>query len=215
MEQTLLELRGAVDGDAAVSDLAILVDHRAAAHGADLGHLPVNAVGRALIEHRAHDLGDHVACLVHDDSVALAHVFAVNLVDIVQRGARDGGAGNRHRIELGDRREHTGATHLDAYLAQDGLLFLGRELKGNGPARRAGGKAQVELLLKAVDLYDHAVDIVVQVTAMLERWAQNSWTSAGVAQRATLGLTLKPALRSQSRNSRWLWTCNGSVSAMA
>ena len=87
----------------------------------------------------------------------------------MQRGARDGGAGNRHRVELGDRREHTGAAHLDANFAQDGLLFLGRELKGNGPARRAGGKAQVELLLKAIDLYDHAVDVVIEVTAVLER----------------------------------------------
>ena len=57
----------------------------------------------------------------------------------------------------------------DANLAQDGLFFLGRELKGNGPAWCAGGKAQVELLLEAVDLYDHAVDVVVQVTAVLER----------------------------------------------
>ncbi len=80
-----------------------------------------------------------------------------------------GGAGNRHRIELGDRREHTGAAHLDANFAQDGLLFLGRELKGNGPARCAGGKAQVELLLETVHLYDHAVDVVIQVTAVLER----------------------------------------------
>ena len=87
----------------------------------------------------------------------------------MQRGARDGGAGNRHRVELGDRCEHTGAAHLDANLAQDGLLFLGRELKGNGPARCAGGKAQVELLLEAVHLYDHAVDVVVQIAAVLER----------------------------------------------
>ena len=169
MEQALLELCGAIDGDAAVSDLAILVDHGAAAHGADLGHVPVDRIGRTLVEHRAHDLGNHVARLVHDDSVALAHVFAADLVNVVQRGARDGGAGDRHRIELGDRREHTGAAHLDANLAQDGLLFLGRELKGNGPARRAGGKAQVELLLEAVHLYDHAVDVVIQVTAVLER----------------------------------------------
>ena len=168
VEQTLLELRGAIDGNTTVGDLAILVDHGAAAHGADLGHVPVNAVGRALVEHGAHDLGNHVACLVHDDSVALAHVFAADLVDVVQRGARDGGAGDRHRVELSDRREHTGAAHLDANLAQDGLLFLGRELKGDGPTRRTGGKAQVELLLEAVDLYDHAVDVVVQVTAMLE-----------------------------------------------
>ena len=168
VEQTLLELCGAVDGHAAVGNLAILVNHGATAHGADLGHVPVNRIGRALVEHRAHDLGNHVARLVHDDGVALAHVFATDLVDVVQRGARDGGAGNRHRVELGDRREHTGATHLDANFAQDGLLFLGWELKGNGPARCAGSKAQVELLLEAVDLYDHAVDVVVQVTAMLE-----------------------------------------------
>ena len=87
----------------------------------------------------------------------------------MQRGARDGRAGDRHRVELGDRREYTGAAHLDANFAQDGLLFLGRELKGNGPARRTGGKAQVELLLKAIDLYDHAVDVVIQVAAVLER----------------------------------------------
>ena len=105
---------------------------------------------------------------MHDDGVALAHVFAADLVDVVQRGARDGGAGDRHRVKLGDRREHTGAAHLDANFAQDGLLFLGRELKGDGPARRTGGKTQVELLLEAVDLYDHAVDVVVQVAAMLE-----------------------------------------------
>ena len=168
VQQTLLELCGAVNRYAAVGHLAILVDHGAAAHGADLGHLPVDRIGRALVKHRTHDLGDHVARLVHDDGVALAHVLAANLVDVVQRGARDGGAGNRHRIELGDRREHTGAAHLDANLAQDGLLFLGRELKGNGPARRASGKAQVELLLEAVDLYDHAVDVVVQITAVLK-----------------------------------------------
>ena len=106
---------------------------------------------------------------MHDDGVALAHVFATDLVDVVQCGARDGGAGDRHRVELGDRREHTGAAHLDANFAQDGLLFLGRELKGNGPARCAGGKAQVELLLEAIDLYDHAIDVIVQVTAMFER----------------------------------------------
>ena len=87
----------------------------------------------------------------------------------MQRGARDGGTGDRHRIELRDRRQHASAAHLDADLTQDGLLFLGRKLKGDSPTRRAGGKAQVKLLLEAVDLYDHAIDVVVQVTAMLER----------------------------------------------
>ena len=161
VEQALLELRRAVDGDAAVGNLAVLVHNWAAAHGTDLGHVPVDRIGRAFVEHRTHDLGNDVARLVHDDGVALAHVLAADFVKVVQRGAGDSGAGNRHRIELRDRREHAGAAHLNANLAQDGLLFLGRKLKGDSPARRAGGKAQVELLLEAVDLYDHAVDVVV------------------------------------------------------
>ena len=117
VEQALLELRGAVDGHAAVGHLAILVDHGAAAHGANLGHTPVDRIGRTLVEHRAHDLGNHVARLVHDDGVALAHVFAADLVDVVQRGTRDGGASDRHWVELGDRCEHTSAAHLDTDFA--------------------------------------------------------------------------------------------------
>ena len=83
MKQALLELRGAIDGDAAVGNLAVLVDHGTTAHGADLGHVPVDRISRALVEYRAHDLGDYVARLVHDDSIALAHVFATDLVDVV------------------------------------------------------------------------------------------------------------------------------------
>ena len=191
VEQALLELRRAVNGHAAVGNLAILVNHGATTHGADLGHVPVDRIGRALVEHRAHDLGNHVARLVHDDGVALAHVFATDLVDVVQRGARDGGAGYRHRVELGDRREHAGTTHLDANLAQDGLFFLGRELKGDGPARCAGGKAQVELLLKAVHLYDHAVDVVVQVAAMLERLGAELVNLSGCGATGNVGVDAK------------------------
>ena len=53
------------------------------------------------------------------------------------------------------------------------------------PARRTGSKAQVELLLEAVDLYDHAVDVVVQVTAMLEGLGTELVDLGRVAQRAT------------------------------
>ena len=191
MEQALLELCGAIDGDAAVGNLAILVDHGATAHGANLGHGPVDRLGRAFIEHRAHNLGDYVARLVHDDGIALAHVFATDFVDVVQRGARDGGAGDRHRVELGDRREHTGAAHLDANLAQDGLFFLGRELKGNSPAWCAGGKAQVELLLEAVNLYDHAVDVVIEVAAVLERLGTELVNLGGCGAACHVGVDAK------------------------
>ena len=117
VQQALLELCRAVERDTAVGHLALFVHHGAAAHGTARGHLPRQRVCGALVGHRPHDLGDHVARLMHHDRVAHAHVLAVHLVDIVQRGARDGGAGHRHRIELGHRGEHARAAHLHADLA--------------------------------------------------------------------------------------------------
>ena len=151
MREPLLHLRGAVDGDAAVRDLALLVHHGAAARGARPGHAPLRGVGGALREHRPHDLGDHVTRLVHHDGIAHAHVLAVHLVLVVQRRARDGGARDRHRVEFRDRREHARAAHLDADLAQDGLLLLRRELERDRPARGARGEAELVLLGEAVD----------------------------------------------------------------
>ena len=166
VQQALLELCRAVERDTAVGHLALFVHHGAAAHGTARGHLPGQRVCGALVGHRPHDLGDHVARLVHHDRVAHAHVLAVHLVDIVQRGARDGGAGHRHRVELGHRGEHARAAHLHADLAQNGRLLLGRELERDGPARGTGGKAQLVLLRKGIDLYHHAVDVVIELAAV-------------------------------------------------
>ena len=93
----------------------------------------------------------------------------MHLVLVVKRGARDRGARHGHRIELRHRREHARAAHLDADLAEHRLLLLGRELEGDGPARRAGGKAELGLLGKAIDLHHHAVDVVIEVPAVRKR----------------------------------------------
>ena len=168
VEQALGGLRRAVDRDAAVGDLALLADDGAAAARADGRHLEVHGVGRAQLGHVPHDLGNHVARLVDDDGVAHAHVAAAHLVDVVQRGARDGGARDHDGVELGDRRQHARAAHLDADLAQHGALFFRRELEGDGPARRTGGCAQRVLAGQRVDLHDDSVDIVVEVLAVRE-----------------------------------------------
>ncbi len=166
MQQALFKLRCAVERDAAVGNLALLVHHGAAAHGADGRHLPRHGIQGTLLRHRPHNLGDHIAGLVNHDRVAHTHVLAVNLVDVMQRGTRDGGAGHRHRVELGHGGKHAGAAHLHANLAQDGRLLLGRELERNGPARCASGKAQLILLCERIDLHHHAVDVIVQLTAV-------------------------------------------------
>ena len=161
MEQALLELSRAVDGNAAVGHLALLVHHRAAASRASLGHGKGRCALGALAQHRPHHLGNDVAGLVNRDGIPHAHVLAVDFIDVVQRGARNGGAGHRHRIELRHGGEHAGAPHLDADLAQEGLLLLRWELEGNGPARCASGEAQIVLQGEGVHLHHHAVDVVV------------------------------------------------------
>ena len=169
MQQTLLGLRGAIHRHAAIGDLAFVIHHRAAARGAVRGHIPFNGVSGAFFQHGANNLGNHVTGFMHHDGVAHAHVLAANLVDVMQRGTRDGRAGYGNGVEFGDRREHASAAHLNANFAQHGLLFFGREFECDGPTRRAGGKTQVGLLFERVDLHHHAVDVVIEVGAMGER----------------------------------------------
>ena len=122
-----------------------------------------------LVLHGADHLGNHVPGLVHHDRVALAHVLAADLVDVVERRASDGGAGDHHGVELGDRREDAGATHLHANLAQDRSLLLGRKLERDGPPRRSGREAEHCLAVEGVDLHHDAVDVVVELVSVRER----------------------------------------------
>ena len=65
-------------------------------------------------------------------------------------------------IEPRHRRQRTGAADLDLDLPQHRRRLLGRKLVGDRPARGARDKAEALLQRDAVDLVDHAVDIVGQ-----------------------------------------------------
>ena len=168
VHEALGGLGGAVDAHAAVGDLAVLMHHGAAAARAVRGHLERRGVGGPERKNGPHNLGDDVACLVDHHRVAHANVLAVNLVDVVQRRARDGGAGDHHGVELGHGGEHAGAADLDRDVAQDGLPLLGRELEGGEEARGARGETEVVLEGEGVDLHHHAVDVVRQAVALAE-----------------------------------------------
>ena len=78
-----------------------------------------------------------------------------------------GRAADEHRLEHGERRGPPGAPdrHLD--VAQQGGALLRRELEGDRPARRLRREAELLALGEVVDLHDHAVDLVVEVVAVL------------------------------------------------
>ena len=112
------------------------------------------------------DLGDDVAGLAHDHGVADAHVFARDLVLVVQRGEPDGGAADEHRLELRERRGAPGAPDAHHDVAQHGGLLLGRELERDRPARRLAREAELVALREVVDLHHRAVDVVAERVAV-------------------------------------------------
>ncbi len=115
--------------------------------------------------HGAHHLGNHVARPPHDDLVAHPHALLADLEQVVQRGVGDGDAAHEDRRQPRHGRELAGAAdlHVDAFHARDHLLR--RIFVCHSPARLAGDEAQLPLQRQAVDLVDHAVDVVGKLVA--------------------------------------------------
>ena len=110
-------------------------------------HAPLRASGGRRSGTHAHDLGNHVARAAHDHRVADAHVLALDLIHVVQRGVADGGAADQHRLQARHRRQRAGAADLEFDVAQHRERLVGRELVGDRPARRALDMAEAFLLV--------------------------------------------------------------------
>src|SRR5207302_1036174 len=103
---------------------------RAAVHRFALGLPDLGAAERAVLRHlerlraaavrprRPDDLGNHVACALDDDVVALANVLAVDVLLVVERCARDGHASDLHALEHRPRVERPGPPDPDQDLVQ-------------------------------------------------------------------------------------------------
>ncbi len=150
-----------------MADLTLVADHRGATLRADGRHLELALAAVAGLGDDAHDLGDDVAGLVQHDPVADAHVLAPDLVEVVERGPRDRGAGHQHRREVRHRRERAGATDVGDDVLDHGLHLLGRELVGDGPARCPADHPQPCLQIGAVNLDHDAVGLVGQPVTRL------------------------------------------------
>ena len=83
-------------------------------------------------------------------------------------------AADADRLELADRGERAGAADLDLDIPQHGHGALGRELVRDRPARGARHETEALLPVETVDLVDHAVDIVIELGALLFYFAMES-----------------------------------------
>ncbi len=121
---------------------------------------------RPLFRDHAKHLRNDVAGALDLHRVADADIEARDLVGVVQRGVLHHDAADRHRFELGDRRERAGAADLDLDILDDGGRLLRREFVRDRPARTARDEAEPVLPVEAIDFVDHAIDVVIEAGAL-------------------------------------------------
>ena len=105
-----LQPRRAVRVDAPAGGFACLPHDIAAAHRTVLRHAERLALV-ALLQH-PHHFRDHVAAALDQNRVADLHAQPLDLILVVQRGARDGHPAHHHGLQMRHGRQCAGAAHL-------------------------------------------------------------------------------------------------------
>ena len=153
---------------AAQVDVALLRGgERRSALGAVCGHHERALGAVAQLDDRAEHLGDDVAGLAQHDGVADQHALGLDDVLVVQRRLPHDAARDARRLHDRERRRAPGAPDRDDDVEQLRVDLLGRVLVGDRPARRAARRTELVVQRELVDLDDDAVDLVLDVVAVL------------------------------------------------
>ena len=166
VKQRLLALRRADQAAAAtVVDLALLAHRQRAAHRAGVRHGERHGTRRTTVRQHADHLGDHIAGAAHNHRIANAHVLALDLAGVMQRGIGHRHAADKHRRQPRHRGQLAGAADLHFDGLDRGQHLLRRILVRHRPARLARDKSELRLHGEAIDLVDHAIDVERQAVA--------------------------------------------------
>ena len=103
VQQAAQSLRRTPGIGAAPDHATLLAFGRRVADRASFRHRPFRLGAVAGVEHRTHDLRDHVACSLQDHGVAHAQILAPDLVDVVQRRVPNRGPAHEYRRDVGHR----------------------------------------------------------------------------------------------------------------
>src|SRR3989344_8498511 len=115
-----------------------------------------------------HNIRDYIPRFLQYHSVPDTHVEALNLVFIVQGGARYRGTGDRHRFQMRDWREHSSATDLQYDILDDGRRLLGWEFESNREAWRFPRESKCLLVFPLIYFdYDAVHPIILRTTFIL------------------------------------------------
>ena len=133
---------------------------------------------RTLVDDDVHDLRNDVAGTLNDYGVADADIAAVpqwlavatnalDVVFIVQRDVLHDHTAHPDGIEFADGRQRSGPADLNLDILEYGHRAFGRKFMRDCPARRTRHETESLLPIDAVDLVDDAVDVVVELGALL------------------------------------------------
>ena len=115
---------------------------------------------RSCVSGRDH-LRDHVAGALDDDPVADAQILAGDVLLVVEGREPDRRPADLHRLERGEGHEGARAPNAHRDVEQPRGGGGGRELVGDGPARRPAHRPEAVLHVHVVDLHHGPVDVEV------------------------------------------------------
>ena len=168
MQDSFLALSAAKQSaGAAVIGLPLFTYCVRAAHRAMARHGELKRFSQPLFCQHTDHFRDHIASPAHDHGIAHPHVLAAGLVFVVQGRIGHGDAAHKHRRQLGHRREFSSTSDLHINRQHCGQLLLGRIFVRHRPAWFAGHKAQLALQGQAVDLVDHAINVIWKCVPLL------------------------------------------------
>ncbi len=150
---------------ASPDDFLLVAVQVASARAAGGRHGPGNRTGGTECEHRGHDAGNHVACLLDHHRVPLPQILPREILGVVEGRHRDRGAGDEHRLEHRVRRVRTRAAHVDVDPQQFRVRLLRGELEGGRPAGELGRGAQALAKAQVVDLDHDPVGVEIELQA--------------------------------------------------
>jgi hypothetical protein len=155
MLEAAFELADAVAGGAAEKNFLLgegsAADRALARNGDGAGG------SGALLKIDGEDGGNDFSCFFDVNVISHANVFAGDLFEVMQGGARNGGTAEEDGIEFGDRGNNPAATDLKSDGVEAGFGLFGGVFVSDGPAGGFLGGEENALLIEAVDFDNRSI----------------------------------------------------------
>src|ERR1700732_676402 len=164
MQQGFFAFRRASSVHATIRDFTLAPVDRAAALGAILRHSERLTVWPLL--YKLQNVRNDFPGPLDQHRVPDLQAEAIDLVHVVEGRTADSDTAHLHRLEDRDRRKRARATDLHANVVYDRGLLPRGVFVGDGPARCLRRESQFMLNWRGINLYDHAVDLVREVSAL-------------------------------------------------